>query len=114
VCADVNAWFEVVGGRDAKIGWGWLVLTPRGRYRAHALGTTWPSKMYSRGHIRSVWSGFDAWFEVLRCQDSELKRGPGFFPAKPITECDATWIGLVWRLLLRMVYRVHEVMRKQW
>jgi hypothetical protein len=61
-----------------------------------------------------VWAAFDAWFELVRCQDSELERGPGFFPAKPITDYDATCIGLVWRLLSRIVYRVHEVMRKRW
>ena len=111
---NVQGWFEVVGGRDTKIGWWWVVLTPRGRYRAHALSTAWLSKMYSRGYIGSVRAGFHAWFEVVRCQDSELERGPGIFPAKPITECDATCIGLVWRLLSRIVYRVHEVMRKLW
>ena len=59
-------------------------------------------------------AAFDAWFELVRCQDSELERGPGFFPAKPITDYDVTCIGLVWRLLSRIAYRVHEVMRKRW
>src|SRR5882762_1057196 len=61
-----------------------------------------------------MWACFYARFEVVRCQDSELELGPGLCPAKPITECDATCIGLVWRLLSRIVYRVHEVRRKRW
>ena len=61
-----------------------------------------------------MWAGFDAWFEPVRCQDSELEWGPAFLPAKPITDCDETRIGQVWRLLSRIVYRVHEVMRKRW
>ena len=89
----------MVGGRDVKIGWGWVVLTPRGRYRAHAHGTAWPSKMYSRRYRECVWAGIDAWFEVMGCQDSELELGPVFFRVKPITECDVTCIGLVWGLL---------------
>ena len=41
-----------------------------------------------------------------------MLRSGGGGPAKPITECDAIYIGLVWRLLTKIVYRVHEVMRK--
>jgi len=47
--ADADTWFEVVGGRNAEIGQGWVILTPRGKYRAYALGTTWASNMDSRG-----------------------------------------------------------------
>ena len=32
-------------------------------------------------------------------------------PAKPITECDTIYIGLVRRVLSRIIYRAHEVMR---
>ena len=88
-------------------------MTPRGRYRAHALGTAWPSNIYSKEHRGSVCAGFYAWFEVVRWQDSELELGPGFFRAKPITECDVTCIGLVWGLLSRIFYRAQEVMRKR-
>jgi hypothetical protein len=60
--ADADTWFEVVGGRNAEIGQGWVILTPRGRYRAHALGTAWPSEMDSRIHRGSVWAGVYALF----------------------------------------------------
>ena len=43
--ADADMWFEVVGGRNAEIGQGWVLVTPRGGYRAHTLGTAWPSKL---------------------------------------------------------------------
>lgn len=35
----------VLGGRDADIGRGWVFLTPRGRYRARALGNAWPLEL---------------------------------------------------------------------
>ena len=41
-----------------------------------------------------------------------MLRSGGGGPAKPITECDAIYIGLVWQLLTKIVYRVHEAMRK--
>ena len=69
------AWFEVVGGRDAEIGQGWVLLTPTGRYRANALGTAWPSKMHGGRGIWSVWADANAWFEVVGGRD--LRSGGG-------------------------------------
>ena len=91
-----------------------MVLTTRGRYREKALGTAWPSEMNGGGYRGSMWADDDMGVDVVGGQDSELEGGPGFCPAKPITECDATCIRLVWRLLSRIVYRVHEVRRKRW
>ena len=48
----------------------------------------------------------------LRWWEAGMLRSGGGGPAKPITECDAIYIGLVWRLLTKIVYRVHEAMRK--
>ena len=65
VWVSFNVWFEVVGGRDAEIGQGWVLLTPTGRYRANALGTAWPSIKNGGGRRGSVWANVDTWFEVV-------------------------------------------------
>jgi hypothetical protein len=61
-----------------------------------------------------MWAGLYGWFEVVRCQDSELERGPGFCPAKPKTARDVLGIGRVWMLLAQVVYRDYGVRRKWW
>ena len=47
----------------------------------------------------------------LRCWEAGMLRLGGGGPAKPITECDTIYIGLVRRVLSRTIYKAHEVMR---
>ena len=48
-----------MGCRDAEIGCGWVLFTPKGRYRAHMLGTAWPLKWQGGGRIWSMKVGAD-------------------------------------------------------
>jgi hypothetical protein len=71
-----NAWFEVVGDRDAKIGWGWVVLTPKVRHRAQgAIGTAWISKGHGVLCRANVCADVNAWFEVVGERDAKIGWG---------------------------------------
>ena len=61
-----------VGGQDVEVGWVWVVLTPRGRYRANALGTAWPTKRHGGWCRGSVWAAVYVWFEVVGGRDAEI------------------------------------------
>jgi hypothetical protein len=80
--ADVDMQVEVMRGQDTEIGWGWVFLTPRDRYRAYALGIAWPSKLCCGGCRGSTWVNVDMWVEVVRGWDTVIKRGWGFSPPK--------------------------------
>ena len=71
----MNMCVAVVGCQVTKIGLGWVVMTPRGRYRAQALGTAWPSKGQGGLCRGSVCGSFNAWFEVVGDRDAKIGWG---------------------------------------
>jgi hypothetical protein len=69
---------EVVGNRDAEVGWGWGFVAPRGGYWVYVLGIAWPSKMCGGGGRGSPWDGIDMRVEVVGGQDAEIGQAWGF------------------------------------
>lgn len=74
-----------------EISGGGEFLTPRGRYQAHVLGTTWPLESKNGGRRECIYVGVDMWVAMVGGRAAEIGRGPVFDPERPIPSARARY-----------------------